>query len=180
MNMQCRSEATWEVLRFENAAIRRLNMWIARFPAVHRKMFPALKRFSRQVGSGGPDFNLIPDAGADWISAQLGSAASGLAKFLAISSDVTTPASGDTVLGGELTTNNLGRMAATYAHTPGNRNFTLTTAFTYTGSAVVQIKKWGLLSAISSGSLISEALTTGSPQVSNSGDVYNLVLTFNF
>lgn len=66
-------------------------------------------------------------------------------RFLAVSTDATAAAATDTTLTSEVTTGGLGRKKATYAHTAGTADYTLTAAFSVTASFT--IRKAALLTA---------------------------------
>ena len=68
------------------------------------------------------------------------------ARYIALTTDTSGPAVGDTSLTSELTTNGLGRALATFAHTPGATTFTLAKTFSATGTQA-NIHKAGLFTA---------------------------------
>jgi hypothetical protein len=63
------------------------------------------------------------------------------AQWMGITVDTGTPAATDTTLTSEETANGLGRAYATYAHTTSAASYTLTKAFTYTGSTSKTLHK---------------------------------------
>ena len=79
--------------------------------------------------------------------------------WMALTTDATAPASGDTTLPSELTTNGFARKLVTYAHTVGTSTFTLSTTVTSTqGSGSTTLAKAGYLNAQNSGTLVYETL----------------------
>lgn len=58
----------------------------------------------------------------------------GAAKYIALTTDTAAPATSDTALTSEITTNGLQRALSTYAHTPGATTSTLSKTFTASGT----------------------------------------------
>jgi len=58
----------------------------------------------------------------------------GPARFIALTTDTSGPATSDTALTSEITTNGLQRALATFAHTGGTQTYTLTKTFSATGT----------------------------------------------
>jgi hypothetical protein len=114
------------------------------------------------------DHNLITNAGKDFISTQIGSTTPGAngANFIALSSDTTAPAAGDTTLTGEITGGGLARAQGTYAHTTGTNTFTITKTFTATASHTA-VQKAGLFTASSGGTMMAENTFTSVTLASN-------------
>lgn len=110
---------------------------------------------------------LTTNGGLDYASAQLGGAASAtaIAKYVAITANSTAPAATDTTLTGEIITagGGLVRAAATYAHTAGASNYTLSVTFTANASDVlpVTVDKCGIFTASSGGTMVFEDTFTG-------------------
>jgi hypothetical protein len=104
---------------------------------------------------------LRTDAGRDWQSDVMGSAAGVPAKYMALSATAAESAA-HTSLAGEITTASGGliRKAATYAHTTGTSTYTQTATFTANGSdsLPVTVKQCALLTASSSGVLAFEKI----------------------
>lgn len=126
--------------------------------------------------------NLRTSVGADFWDTQLFKvgAAGTTANFIALTTDATAPASGDTTLTSEETTNGLARAQAADAHTGGTSTSVLTKTFTYTGSSSKVIAKVGLFTAISSGILVLETLLTSTGTVNANGDTITVTWTINF
>ena len=108
--------------------------------------------------------NGFPDAGIDWIYAQLytnTSAGTRGAGFIAISNNGTTPDNPDTSLAGELTTADMARQdATTKTHSAGTNTVTLKATFTATATRT-GIVKTGLFNQAGppvAGTLVNEAL----------------------
>lgn len=107
------------------------------------------------------DHNLITNAGKDFISAQIGSTSPGSngANYIALTTDSTAPAAGDTTLTGEITTGGLERAPGTYGHTNGQNTFTVTKTFTASATHT-NVQKGGLFTAASSGTMMAESTFT--------------------
>lgn len=73
--------------------------------------------------------------------------ASGPARFIGLTTDTGSPATSDTTLTSEITTNGLTRALAAYAHTPGATTSTLTKTFTASGTFTA-VHKAGLFTAL--------------------------------
>lgn len=113
--------------------------------------------------------NLKTNSGVDFISGQIsGTASTATAQWIALSTSVTAVSAADTSLANEITTNGLGRAQGTFAHTAGTSTYTITNVFTATGNQS-GIAKVGVLTAVSSGTLVYEVLL-GTPISMNSGD----------
>jgi hypothetical protein len=121
--------------------------------------------------------NLITNAGRDFIATQLSGAASAsaVAKWIALSSDGTAPAAGDTTIASEITGNGLGRAEATYAHTNGTATFTLQRQWSVSGTQN-NIQKMGVFNAVSTGTLVFATMLAESKSVSN-GDTLTVTWT---
>ena len=76
--------------------------------------------------------------------------------YLALSTDGTAPAAGDTLIAGEITANGLQRVAVTAAHTAGQNTWAFSNTFTYSGSTAVNVQKVALWDAPAGGNLITE------------------------
>jgi hypothetical protein len=70
-------------------------------------------------------------------------------RYMALSADAGAASASDNTLTSEITTNGMGRVAATYAHTLGASTFTLAGSWTASGTSTA-IVKMGLFSALSS------------------------------
>ncbi len=70
----------------------------------------------------------------------------GLPRFMALTTDSGAGAAGDTTLTSEITTNGGSRALATYAHTGGTATFTLSKAYSITGT-LTAIHRMGLFTA---------------------------------
>lgn len=99
------------------------------------------------------------------------------AQWMAITTDATAAAATDTTLGTEETTNGLGRAYATYAHTTSAASYTLTKAFTYTGSASKVLAKIGVFNASAGGIMTFESVLNATSTVNASGDVTTVTET---
>lgn len=96
--------------------------------------------------------NLITDAGVDALFEAHNNVAF-RADYMAVSNNATAPATTDTTLAGELSTNGFDRTEATYAHSAGTSTGTMVASWTATGT-VADIHKMGLFTAVSSGTLV--------------------------
>jgi hypothetical protein len=101
--------------------------------------------------------NLITTAGKDFISAQLGSTSPGTngANYIALTTDATAPAAGDTTLTGEITTGGLARAIGTYSHTAGTNTYQVQKQFTASASFTA-VQKAGLFTAVTVGTMMAE------------------------
>lgn len=123
------------------------------------------------------------NAGHDFQAKQMAGAASAtaVAKWMALTANVTAPAAGDTTLTGEIATASGGliRQAAVYAHTAGTNTYTLTGTFTANGNDTlpVTIGKMGVFDAASTGNMVFETLISPTATLSASGDVLTVTQT---
>jgi hypothetical protein len=126
---------------------------------------------------------LLTNAGKDMVAAQIGGSASAtaVAKWTALTANVTAPSASDTTLTGEITTGGGGliRKTGTYAHTGGTATYTMTTVFTANGSDAlpVTIGKRGVFDAASVGNMVFETLVSPTATLSASGDQLTLTDT---
>jgi len=120
-----------------------------------------------------PKKNLLTNAGKDYLHAQYwtNNAAGGVGvNFIALTESTLTPAVTDTTLGGEITTNGLGRtIASTRSHSAGANTTVLSLTFTASGP-FTDVKASALFNAPGSGTMGHIAnFSTGSGTLS-SGD----------
>lgn len=101
------------------------------------------------------------------------------ADFLALTEDATAPAAGDTSFAAELTDTGLARAAATYAHTAGAANYTLTKAFANNGASARTPRKVGVFNASSAGTMVFASLIPTPPTLNTGGDQMTLTETVN-
>jgi hypothetical protein len=101
----------------------------------------------------------------------------GVTLYMALGTDATVPALGDTTIVGEQTTAGLGRAAVTVAHTGGTNIWSFTNVFTYTGSTPVNVYKVAIFDAASAGNLIAEFIVPLAAFASN-GDNATFVYQF--
>jgi hypothetical protein len=103
--------------------------------------------------------NLLTNGGRDFIHAQAyGNTSAGTqgSRYIAVSTDSGSPAAGDTTLTGEISTNGLGRAAATTnTHSAGTNTSVLGITFTASG-AHTNVQKSALFNASSSGTMTHE------------------------
>jgi hypothetical protein len=122
---------------------------------------------------------LRTNAGTDWLSDLMGSAAGVPAKYMALSATASESAA-HTSLAGEITTASGGliRKAATYAHTTSTSTYTLTATFTANGSdsLPVTVKQCALFTASSSGTMAFEKTITDT-LFAASGDAATITYT---
>jgi hypothetical protein len=125
---------------------------------------------------GEPSFNARTAAGALWQARLMGQAAGLPALYVAISTDATAIANGDTTIASEETTNGLSRAAGTYSNETAQgsigstASFRISNTFTYTGSTQKVIAKAGLLTASSAGTLAFATVLTSTGTVNANGD----------
>lgn len=124
--------------------------------------------------------NARVDSGASFVSNQISGTVAAVAKYIAVSADVTAVAKADTTCPSEITTGGLARAVATYGgYTPpgslgGTASYTL--SLTYNATAAYTIAKLCLLNATSGGTLLFETLL-GTAVTGGSGDTLNVVWT---
>jgi hypothetical protein len=97
---------------------------------------------------------------------------------MALGTDGTAPALGDTTIIGEQTTAGLARAAVAVAHTGGTNIWSFTNVFTYTGSTPVNVVKVAIFDAASAGNLIAEFIVPLAAFASN-GDNATFVYQFS-
>lgn len=97
--------------------------------------------------------------------------------YLALSTDATAPATGDTAISGEQAANGLARKVVTVTHTNGTKVWTFAGTFTYTGSGAVSIQKIALFDAATGGNLLTEDVITAAT-FAVSGDNGSFSVTF--
>jgi len=130
----------------------------------------------------GPFFarNLTTNVGVNMARRQLHdpsyAAATTVAQYVAVSTDSTAPASTDTSLASEQTTNGLARAAATYSSLSGTGAWQLQITMTYTGSSAITITKSAIFDAASAGNMYYEVLLSPSATL-NDGDA--IILTWS-
>jgi len=131
--------------------------------------------FSEEFRAAWREHELRTNAGGDFQARVMGDTASNAtasyasATWIALSTNATAPALGDTALTGELTASGLGRAQAVYAHTNGTTTYTLTKTFTSADPTPRTIEKVGVLNASVTGTLVFETAVP-SPPVLASGD----------
>lgn len=102
--------------------------------------------------------NLMTTAGKDWLAAVMGNSSQpASAQYIALTTNATAPAVGDTTLTSEITTGGLARAAGTYSHTTGVSSYKITKVFTASGSHT-GVAKAALFNASSSGTMVFETL----------------------
>lgn len=109
--------------------------------------------------------NLVTNAGLEWLKGLMANSGSGQSLYIGLTATAITPATGDTTLSGEITSNGCSRATGTY--TSGATGvFTVANTFTATGSQTVASA--GLFTASSSGTLFAEvALSSSASLVTN-------------
>jgi hypothetical protein len=126
---------------------------------------------------------LVTNAGYDYASKQLGGAASAsaVAVNMALTSDSTAPAAGDTTLASEYNhaSAGLNRKACTYAHTAAASTYTLTVTFTANASDVLSFtaNKMGIFDATSGGNMPIETLVSPAITWNANGDAGTITET---
>ena len=156
----------------------------------HRICFSDDANFVEDVNKAFPELAMFHQvrnsrtaAGASWEASLMGSAAGTPANYMAITTDSTAVANGDTSVASELATNGLSRVASTYTYTTaqaslgGTAVFTLAAQWTFTGASATVIAKAGLLNAASSGTLAFEAVLSPTITVNSSGDIAKVTWT---
>lgn len=128
---------------------------------------------------------MLHNAGKDFVADALSktSGRPACAEYLALTTNATAPAAGDTTLTSEYATASGGliRGIATYAHTGGTSTYTLTKTFTAnsndTASLPVTIAKVGVFNASSSGTMVWSTLLSPTATISASGDALTVTST---
>jgi hypothetical protein len=132
--------------------------------------------------------NLKTNAGNDFLNKQM-FGTSGIfgqantAGYLALTTDSTAPAAGDTTLASEETTNGLQRTAQlTPTHSAGANSTVFTNTFTYTGSSSKVIAKVGLFNDThaNGGQLVFETLLATTGTVNTNGDTITVTWTISY
>lgn len=104
--------------------------------------------------------NLITSAGKAQLALLAGDASATPFTYLALGSSTTAPEIGQTALIAEITTNGLGRAAATVSRvTTDVTNDTLQLTYTWTATGSVTVEEIGIFNASSSGVMLGRALT---------------------
>lgn len=118
--------------------------------------------------------NLVVTSGINFICDALAKASSrpGVLSHIAVGTGVAAAAAGDTALGTEI-----GRGAATYAHTSGVSSFTMAVTFA-AGTATGNITEAGLLNASSGGTLFNRVVFSAIPKEST--DTLDITFTITF
>lgn len=151
-------------------------------PRKRNRLDVVITRADGTVERMAPIFNSRVDAGANWQASLMGSAAGTPANYLALSATSLTIAKGDTALSGEITTNGLGRVQATYgsytapSSLSGAASYQLTHTFTATGPQTVNSA--ALFNASSAGTMFVEANLTSTATLA-SGDSLAITWTVN-
>jgi len=102
------------------------------------------------------------------------------ANWIALTTDATAAAAGDTTLASEETTNGLARAQATDTHTASATSSLLSKTFTYTGSTSKVIAKVGLFDQSANGRLILETVLSSTATVNANGDTLTINWTINY
>lgn len=137
-----------------------------------------IRRADGTVENLGVSINLRTTAGLDWQADVMGNATQPVsARWIALTTNTTAPAAGDTTLAGEITTGGLGRVAGTYAHTPGATSYTITASWTASATHTA-IHKAGLFNAASGGTMAFETVLNAQATLA-SGDQLQVTWTVN-
>lgn len=98
--------------------------------------------------------NLRTTVGADWQSDVMGNSTQPVsARWIALTTNATAPAAGDTTLATEITTGGLTRAVGAYTHTASTTAYKITNTFT-ASAAHTNVAKAGLFTAITAGILV--------------------------
>ena len=128
--------------------------------------------------------NLITNKGEDIISGQTACGATGAPAcanggvYIALSTDTSAPAAGDTTCPSESSASGLARALGTYAHTAGTNTHTISHTFTLGSAGAVVIAKVCMLDAASGGNLFAETLLSSTATVNAVGDQITINWTF--
>lgn len=111
-------------------------------------------RADGQVEDLGIAENLRTTVGADWQADVMGNSTQPVsARWIALTTNATAPAAGDTTLTSEIASGGLSRAAGTYSHTASTTSYKITNVFTAT-STHTNVAKAGLFNAASTGILV--------------------------
>jgi len=125
--------------------------------------------------------NLLTDAGRDFLHLQgyetTGLGSNGL-NYIAVSTDGTAPADGDTTLTSEITTGGLSRVQGTVAHTVATAITTVITTFTASATHT-SVQKSALFSAASVGTMGHEAIFSSVSLIANDQLQITWTITLN-
>ncbi len=122
--------------------------------------------------------NLRTTVGLDWQADVMGNATQPVsARWIALTTNATAPAAGDTTLTGEITTGGLGRAAGTYAHTAGVASYTISNTFTASATHTA-VAKAGLFTAITTGTMAFTTMLNNTATL-DSGDTLAVTWTIN-
>lgn len=123
--------------------------------------------------------NTITNTGLAQVALLAGDASAVPFTFLAVGTSSTAPSASQTALGGEITTNGLGRAAATVSRvttTQTNDTLQLYKLFTVTGTSTVE--EAGIFNDASAGTMLGRALTTAKSVVN--GDTLAITYKVKF
>lgn len=129
-------------------------------------------------------YNARTISGATFVANQVSGTTAASAKWIALSSDATAPAAGDTTIVGEITTGGLARASAAFGITtsPTTLNGTITYTLTATYTATLgytNVQKFGLFN---NGPAVGPTLlfaTQISPFSGNANDILTITWTVN-
>lgn len=97
--------------------------------------------------------NLRTTVGADWQADVMGNATQPVsARWIALTTNATAPAAGDTTLATEISTGGLTRAVGAYTHTASTASYKITNTFTASATHTA-VAKAGLFTAITGGTL---------------------------
>lgn len=106
----------------------------------------------------GRSFNLRTNSGADWQADVMGHTTQPAeAQYIALTTNASAPAAGDTTLTGEIASGGLERAIGAYTHTNGTTSYKISKTFT-ASSAHTAVAKAGLFNASSGGTMVFETL----------------------
>ena len=124
--------------------------------------------------------NLLTNGGRDFFHAQVytnNTAGTQGGNYMAVTTDATAPAAGDTTLTSEISTNGLQRvLAVTRTHSAGTNSTTIEHEYTASGTHT-NVQKVGLFNASSSGTLTHEGSFTAASLIS--GDKLKVTYVLN-
>ena len=123
--------------------------------------------------------NLRTTVGADWQADSMGKSATrpAVADYIALTTNATAPAAGDTTLTGEIATGGLARALGTYSHTNGTTSYKI--SFTFTATAThTAVAKAGLFNASTAGTMAFETMLSSTATLA-SGDTLTIEWTIN-
>ena len=137
-----------------------------------------ITRANGEVVDLGVSENLRTTLGADWQADVMGhSTQPSEAQYIALTTNATAPAAGDTTLTGEISSGGLERAIGAYTHTASTTSYKISKTFTATSSHTA-VAKAGLFNASSSGIMVFTTMLSSTATLATS-DTLTIEWTVN-